>query len=659
MMTDDELLTRAYSDIEDYLIDTEQEREEARRAYAYVHGHQYDERVMGDRLSQREKDGFFSIDLSSPIIKAISGGEMMNDTSIDVVSISSQYDDSAEKQNKWIHAGNRLGRWDDNKSKAIFDCLIAGVGAIANANEYDNIDYPVGKPDCDHAPYFLMFYDRSVMGSDINKNAQYVGYFDIVRDIEMTRYIKSKIGNKKTNGSASSSFDTSRVLGFNRKNREQLELLTHYYYYEFEDFYDVVNPLLIKDVNDILQQDDTFAQVLSDALRAAELSPDVDVWSLTKKQYDMVNDAMSAGFIQLGISFDGLRYSKRPVKTYYYAQIARGQVLVHERSFRQNGHMMVFWQAEYDDFTNSYYGLMRKLSGVQDVINLTVNQVVGYTSADMRGGRVHLKGDPQVAQKYIQNNVENEDVSYLGTENKSLEVIPKNKADSLQNSLNLFDIMTKILPRTLGLDEMALFGVIESGDMTSDLFGKAVKQSRAVLQFIMQSNGTAVVNQAHCMLALGRAITKPRKDDVVTIRDIKGGDYAVITYHSLMQPYDIEIVEREMTADEKQAAFLMLKDFVAGLPPEAQQAAIPTLLKYSRIDAEGKEALTQALTPQPPQPNPLNDEMLKSQIALQYAQAEKLSADAKEKQSTIQLAPEKMQSEIDKNNAQAAKNIYG
>jgi hypothetical protein len=126
-----------------------------------------------------------------------------------------------------------------------------------------------------------------------------------------------------------------------------------------------------------------------------------------------------------------------------------------------------------------------------------------------------------------------------------------------------------------------------------------------------------------------------------------------------MQPYDIEVVEREMTADEKQATFLMLKDFVGILPTETQQAAIPTLLKYSRIDAEGRDALTEAMTPSAPQPNPLNDALLDSQAKLQYADAELKMAQAKEKASIVPLAPDKMQSEIDKNNAQAAKHVYG
>jgi hypothetical protein len=156
------------------------------------------------------------------------------------------------------------------------------------------------------------------------------------------------------------------------------------------------------------------------------------------------------------------------------------------------------------------------------------------------------------------------------------------------------------------------------------------------------------------MLSLGRAITKPYKDNVVMIKDVKGkDDYVAITYHSLMQPYDIEFVERELTSDEKQQTFLMLKDFVALLPPEAQVSALPVLLKYSRMDADGRDALIEAIKPQPPQPNPLNEEMLKSQIALQYADAELKSAQAKDKAVIVPLSPEKVQSEINKNNAQA------
>ncbi len=55
------------------------------------------------------------------------------------------------------------------------------------------------------------------------------------------------------------------------------------------------------------------------------------------------------------------------------------------------------------------------------------------------------------------------------------------------------------------------------------------------------------------------------------MRDIKGDDYAVINYHSLMQPYDIEIVEREMTADE---AAQYEKDVAAAKEQKTAQEAL-------------------------------------------------------------------------------------
>lgn len=659
MIKNDKILERIYGDVDAYLNDAEQEHAEARRSYQYMHGHQYDDRVMRDRLSEKERKAFISVDLSSPIIKSISGSEMMSDTSIDVVSVSGRNDKRAEVKKKWVHTANEIGMWDYNKSLAVRDSIISGIGCVVDYNDYSFGDFPAGKPIVDHIPRLLAFHDRSGMGKNINENARWCGYHDIITTRNLDEYMEMQKGAKNGgDGAYRFSFDVSRVLNGLRHNFENIELITHYFYSDFEPRYDVQNPATMPEYAKIITRDKVAEQVLSEAIDRTSVTIEAPYWSLTKEEYDTINEAMIASMIQAGAGYEGLPYSKRMVKTYYRVEIARGQIIRHERSPRQNGHMMVFWQGDYDDTTNSFYGLMRNLSGVQDIINLTLNQIVGYASIDMRGGRVWLKGDTGAAAEYVRQGVEKQDVSYLGDVSAQLEVIPKNKADSLQSSINLLTMMIPLLPKTLGMDEMSLFGVVESGDMTSDLFSKSVKQSRAVLSHIMSSSSVAVQHQAHCMIALGRSIVEVMDGYMFKSVD-DGGEYLALTKQDITGEYDIRTVEREMTADERQQTFLMLKDAVGGLPPEAQMAALPTLFRYSRLDSEGKDELIKAITPQPPQANPLNEEILKSQIALQYAQAQKLSAEAKEKTSIIPLAPDKMQSEIDKNNAQAAKQMYG
>jgi len=109
-----------------------------------------------------------------------------------------------------------------------------------------------------------------------------------------------------------------------------------------------------------------------------------------------------------------------------------------------------------------------------------------------------------------------------------------------------------------------------------------------------------------------------------------------------------------MSSDEKQNTFNQLSQ----LAPQFAQSGInilPILAKYAPMDMKDRDALAKLASPQPAQPDPLNQALLDSQAKLQYAQAEKLTAEARNKGAEAGIVYDKILSEIAKNYAAAAK----
>jgi hypothetical protein len=354
----------------------------------------------------------------------------------------------------------------------------------------------------------------------------------------------------------------------------------------------------------------------------------------------------------LGLPPIEIEYSKRKGKCYYRAEFARGMLLSRSRSYTQGVHALNLVTGYYDEVAGIYYGLMRPLSFVQDALNVSISDFLGYARTASHGGSAYIEGSGE-AIELIKKTKANEDS--MTPVPKGTVITPKALPSTPQVLVEFIRLMMEVMPRTLGLGQEFL-GVITSGDMTEALYGKIMKQSYAVLEDFANNSASADIDQGTIFVDLVRLMANANDGMILPVLspNKKPETYVRLTKQNLAMEYAVRIVERPMTRDEKQNQFNALSQLL----PQFQAAGVnivPVLAKLSTLESELKDELIQLSTPQPPQPDPLNQALVQSQVNYQNATAKKQEAEAAKIMNTLRLVAPEKESVIAKNLAQAHK----
>ncbi len=199
-------------------------------------------------------------------------------------------------------------------------------------------------------------------------------------------------------------------------------------------------------------------------------------------------------------------------------------------------------------------------------------------------------------------------------------------------------------------------GMLETKEMTGRLQGQLVRQTLSMLAQYFDAKKFFTIDKGRLYIDALRVLAE--NDPGRLIKDVlgKGSEkYMTLFKDDIAAEYDIEIEDTPETPDEKQDKFAKLLE-LAGMLAQQGVNIMPLTMQYAPLPQDKIDQVMQAMAPPPPPPpDPLQQEMLKSTIALQYANAEKTKADAVKinmevlnKQQENSKAPEKVEADLEK-----------
>jgi len=659
MMKDPELLADFQQNLNQFFADTNIQRAEMARAYAYRDCDQWSLTEYNER--KRLDKSITVVNLAAPLVRAVSGTEVLQDKKLDFVALDEDFDADADDIDKAVSYCQHVSGYDSEQSTAREDAATCGIGATVTWLDMSIKGAISGRPIVESIPPQFLFYDRSSRGRRLNDRARWAGYADPVRKADLDEIVKKALAKKRgKQGAIAAAGGTdfnAYLLAYARQGDAlNIDFIYNYFWWEYEPIIDVMNPFAgDEQLAALVMQDDDVANEVGKTTEALGIDWKAPWWSLDAEGFAELKNLMELIAGLTGVQVVKLNSSEREGKCYYKARIARGVVLEKGKSYTQRGFPLNFITGYYDEQKNVFYGLMRPISFIQDALNIAMSDMLGYVKGASHGGNAWIEGAGDALESIKKHKAHEDAITPVppGT-----VITPKGLPNTAQALVEFIRLLMEIMPRALGLGEEFL-GVITTGDMTDSLYGKVMKQSYAVLANFANNSASYSMKQGQIFEDIVRLMAAAEEGKALPIMNSdQGGAERVLRLYAqnLAREYQVRIVERPMSADERQEAFNNLSQLV----PQYLQAGInimPVLSKYAPLDPADRKQLVELSTPQPQQPDPLNQALLDSQAKLQYAQADKLGMDAEEKRQILgKVAPEK-DSIIMKNEAQALKSL--
>lgn len=602
------------------------QRQQIRAAYQLKDGHHFTNTEVGDRENLGKKSTI--VNICAPLVRAVSGSEVMQDKKLQFVPMDEQFDKKADVMDKVNSYIQYVSDYDAQRSLAVEDALTCGIGATVTWQDMTRADSIVGQPVCQRIFPLFLIYDNATRGGNINRDSRFCGYVEPVDRDSLTDYMEEELNSDDVPLGMSSYAEY--FMDFARNTDiSNIDMLYHYFWWDFAPVYHVKNPFVNnQDLLQLAQQDEAIGQAFADFTAAAKVDMVAAFWVLDAENYKKWQNTIEVVQALAPFEIQKPTVNKRKTKCYYRAEIARGLVIKAEKAFCQDGFPLNFMTGYYDESESCYYGLMRPMAEVQRSLDFAMSDLMTYVDNITSGGSAYVKGSIDSLEKL---NKSRKNMAQLTPLLGDVEVIPKATPDAPQVLVNIVNMLVELMPRTVGIGQEFL-GVITSGDMTDSLYGKVMKQSYAVLANFTNPNANYSVRQGEINIALGKMMAEMEEGRSIPLFQTNEGgeDTFRLWSQSIADKYAIRIVERPLTTDER----LDTANALSQLIPLATQAGVnPAPLfalysKYSRLDMADRKILEQVATPQPPQPDPVNQGLLESQTNLQNAQAKKYEADA-------------------------------
>lgn len=646
MKTDNEILTQFNKDLSRFQSSYERQRFEIAQCYEMKAGHQF----TGEEHDTRKHldKPIITVNVAASYIDAIAGSDVVNGKRIEYIPASAAYDKEIDLMNDAAKYIEDVADLHSERLIAMKDTLTCGLGAYVNHLDYSAKQAVAGLPKATRIFPGFTFYDNSVRGARINTDAKFMGYADPVDSDSLTDYIKEKLGNKQDVPTGQTGTTDLWFLTYLRSdNIANLDFMYYYYWWDFEPLYDVANPFvegttLFKVINEN-EDAANIIGILFDELRIDQMQP---YFCLNGDEYKRFKDALEALEAITGVEVEDLEVGERKGKCFYKAEIARGQVLTKSKTFTQNGFPMVFIVGNYDEILGTYYGLMRPLFDLQRALNIAYSDLLGYIEDAVTGGGAYVKGSIDNIKKLEQSKANAKKLTYI---TQDMDIISKSKADTLQSLTSFIQVTLDLFPKVLGTPP-EFMGTLSTKDMGSNLYAQVIKQSTLALSSFANNSDGSIKRQADINVDFAKLLA--RQIDAYPIHIISpnsANDKTIefLTKDRLADQYKYRIAERPLTPNEKRETFQMLMEYAPTLQQAGvnMTAATAAIMEFAPFEYETKQKFIEAATPQPPQPDPLNQALLQSQVDLQSAQAAKLFSDAEAQKQRV--ATEAAQSQMD------------
>jgi hypothetical protein len=644
MLNPEKIVERFNRDMYRFYSTTTAQRDEIHKSFRYRDGWQHDTTP----IERYRKRPLSVVNISAPMVRAVSGSEIMTASTIDYISTSPNHDRDADVISDVVDWCQYASAFYSERSKAAEDTATCGIGAYVTYMDTTAKDFIAGKPMCERVYPNFLTWDNSGRGGRLNAKAKWCGYAEPVDREWLEEYIEAE--SSKADGV--SSFKEYLMTGQTVANYEHIEFLYHYFWYDFIDIYDVKNPFTEgSDAAIALAEDNTVANMFGDVMNELELDGKATVWILDKEEYKTLADAMY--LIQVmkpKLEIGELEHSERKTKCYYRAEFGGGRLIKASKSYTTQSHALNFIEGYYDESENCYYGLMRPLSSVQDALNLTMSDFLEYARKSVVGGDAYIQGAEDEFERIVDSKLNEDPLTPLP---ENAKITPKDVGNAPEILINAIRLLVDLMPKALGLTQ-EFFGVITTGDMTDSLYGSMMKQSFAVLENFKNSSSFSDITQGYIWQDIVRMLAEVQDGLVIPAMsaDHDQQTFVRLSKQSLARHYAIRVIEKPMTKDDKQDMFNKL----ITLAPSLMQAGIniyPQLLKLAPLDYSLREELLKVATPPPPQPDPLNIATIEANNAYVTAQAKKSEAEAARIMQQIELQPIEVDADVQAKDAKA------
>ena len=634
---------------------TAKQRSEIWRCYAYEAGHQWHGEEKQKRLDLQRPMPV--VDLSSPMIRAVSGHEIMNRKKITYqprkIDLS---DDSVDQLQDAADGVADQAGYESERMRASYDRDLCGIGATISYLDFSDKKRPGGREQVDRIFPGYLFYDSSVRGGNINRKATWAAFAEPVNAEWLEEYIEHADNKIHVGGVGGLKEDVLNYFGV--QEMDGVGVVYTYQWYEMDAVWDVINPFKGGPLAEAVLDDPELINVVGQLAQKMQLDLSQQIFTLDAESRREFKDTLEVLAELLKVTPVKLEESKRYGRCYYQAEFAGEYCTKLERLFTQECFTINFLTAYYDEVMGAYYGLMRPLSQVQDLLNMSMSDYQTYLNESPKGGHIAELGAIPDLATFKKTRSNEREITLVGEEALQKGMIqPKVSLNAPGGIIEYIRLTMELLPKVIGLGP-EFFGILSTGDMGSGLYGQVVRQSYAVLAHIMNGDTHYLHPQGLIFEAMVRMKASINDGEMIRRVNAEDGDkYIRLTQEGLAHSYDVIVTERPLTMDEKQESIKALIELI----PMMQQAGVPTqgvvqaVVTNMTLDQEEKRKILESIKPAPAQPDPMNQQLLSAQVALTAAQARDLNASAMEKEKTLGLLDDEMRSVIAKNVAQAQK----
>ena len=640
-----EILSDFYVRLDRFILSNSIQRwraNEVRENYRAIAGDQWNAKDVAER--KRKNKPITTFNGMSRVVRAISGYEIMNRNKIVYYPRKKENDPQTDIITDGVEYLQDDSGFYSESSLTSEDTLICGLGGSVSYLNYSNPEAPYGEAVEERVfPAFLL-YDNQVRGRNLNKTAKWAGYVEVVSSEWLDGEIKDTTGAHSYTMGQGSRREYDFLEFFEAyTDRDNVDILFHYEWKEPETIYRVKNPFTKE-----MLQDQTLAEggqvargvLIANASGRIEEEFGVDLadgaFVLDGAQYK----EYKAGLVAL-TELTGYEFDSKAVKSernkYYKARIARGVLLDYEESWHQSGFTITYKTGYYDEKKNHFYGIVRDMLPVQRQLNIAVSDYVSYLESVPKGGMYVEETATLNLPEFIRERANEQEVTVL-KDGGLQRIRPKETPISPSGLSDFITFCEGQLLRVVGLSPDFL-GNIESGNMTNALYGKLVKQAYMVLAHFFDSNRQYLRCKGRIFIDELRILAE--NNNGMVLRRLSGQNnedaYLTLEQDKLSSEYDIVIADRPQTDDERQENFNMKLEVAKVALPHGINL-LPLAFEDYTGEVEDKEKMLKMMQPPPtPQPDPLQQEMLKSQIEYQYAEAENRKANAEKTRADVQL----------------------
>ncbi len=627
---------------------------EVQENFALFEGNQWTE----EAVKQQVNNGMpiITINRVSPVTEAICGFEVQNrlETRYSPRLMNPEQTGFKDLMNNLSQYFDQLSNAQSQHSLAFKDMGLCGVGATSTTISYDK--NPNGEVEVRRVFPAFVFWDVAARAKNII-DSDYV----IEVKILSREAIKAEYNIDYYDDIYPSEVDARIIQFFNSVlTAKDLGVLYEYQWRQKEPFYRVENPFLKLDTQSL----DPYAlnelqQLAIQYQEQFDFNPGIDKVFCVRDKSDLTD--LKKIFDLYGIK---IKTTTQHTYKYYRAIVTGGKIITKAENFSQQGFSIKFMTGQFSELTQSYYGWMRGCKDPQRMLNQAVSDYVGFLSTIPKGG-VNMESDA----------VDNPE-AFLATYAKARAV-----TIFAPGALSSGKVMPKVTPPIpSGIIEMIqyadaqimqvcgvtpeLMGVMNTKEQNSSFYSQQIRQGLTTLATYFDAKRTYL--QAHGELYIDCARVLVDNAEGILIKNVIGeGDapYVRLLKSGIASNYDVVVEEVPDSPDANNAILVTLLDIQKAMP---NVNLMPLALNYTTLPSDViKNVEASMQPPPPPEPDPINTQILLSEIEYKKASAAKLNAEAQQihtqnmyKQTEVLFGPAKQQTDINYTKAKTFSELH-